>query len=73
MSIALNDTLEPSANMESPSEKHSDREQYAGLRDGTDRPVESSSIEIGTVEDQIFSIYEIDRVLDAKMGLINKV
>lgn len=68
-----NDTSERSGNMNPPSEKYSDPEQYAGQRDGGDRLVESSSIEMGTVEDQIFSMSEIDPVLDAKMRLVNKV
>lgn len=65
--------LEHSSNMDQPSEKYSDQERYAGLHDGSDRPVDSSSIEIGTVDDQVFSMYEIDPVLDAKMRLVNKV
>lgn len=59
--------------MYQPSEKSSDRERYAGFHDGGDHPVDSSSIEIGTVEDQVFSLYEIDPVLDAKMRLVNEV
>lgn len=67
-----NGTSERSANMNRPSEKYSDREQYAGQQHGGDR-LESSSIDTGTMEDQIFSMYEIDPVLDAKMRLVNKV
>lgn len=59
--------------MDQPSEKSSDRERYAGFHERGDRPVDSSSIEIGTVDDQVFSLYEIDPVLDAKMRLVNKV
>lgn len=55
------------------SKKYSDRERCAGFHDGGDRPVDSSSIEIGTVEDQVFSLCEVDPVLDAKMRLVNKV
>lgn len=56
-----------------PSEKHTDREQYAGLRGDGASPSESLSIEIGTAEDQVFSMSDIDPVLDAKMRLVNKV
>lgn len=55
------------------SEKLSDREHYAGLRTSGDRPAESMSCEIETEDDQLFSLREIDPVLDAKMRLINKV
>ncbi|CAH0057858.1 unnamed protein product [Clonostachys solani] len=58
--------------MNQPSEKLSDRERSAGLRGSGDRPAESSSIEIGTPGDQIFSMSEIDPVLDAKMRLVNE-
>lgn len=64
---------ELSGDIAQPSEKHPDREHYAGLRDDGDRPSDSLSIEIGTAEDQIFSMSEIDPVLDAKMRLVNKV
>lgn len=56
-----------------PSEKLSDRERYADLRTSGDRPGETLSFEMGTEDDQIFSLREIDPVLDAKMRLINKV
>ncbi|KAH7190583.1 hypothetical protein BFJ68_g13775 [Fusarium oxysporum] len=55
-----------------PSEKLSDRERYADLRTSGDRPGETLSFEMGTEDDQIFSLREIDPVLDAKMRLINK-
>uniref|UniRef100_A0A0D2XL90 Major facilitator superfamily (MFS) profile domain-containing protein n=1 Tax=Fusarium oxysporum (strain Fo5176) TaxID=660025 RepID=A0A0D2XL90_FUSOF len=55
-----------------PSEKLSDRERYADLRTSGDRPGETLSFEMGTEDGQIFSLREIDPVLDAKMRLINK-
>lgn len=64
------DTSKHSGNMDQPTEKFSDGEQYAGLRD---RPIDSSSVEIGIVEEQVFSMSEIDPVLDAKMRLVNQV
>lgn len=66
-------TSEYPANMDQPTDKASDRERYAGLRSSGDRHSASSSFEMGTVEDQIFSMSEIDPVLDAKMRLVNKV
>lgn len=61
-------------NKNQPSEKYADRERYAGLRDGVNRPNDSSSVDIGTMEEnQVFSLGEIDPVLDKKMRLVNKV
>ncbi|KAF5962857.1 major facilitator superfamily transporter [Fusarium bulbicola] len=59
--------------MSQPSDKLSDRERYADLRTSGDRHGESRSFEMGTEDEQIFSMQEIDPVLDAKMRLINKV
>lgn len=56
-----------------PSDKLSDRERYADLRTSGDRHGESRSFEMEIEDDQIFSMREIDPVLDAKMRLINKV
>ncbi|KAF5627073.1 major facilitator superfamily transporter [Fusarium sp. NRRL 52700] len=58
------------ATMSHQSDKLSDRERYADLRTSGDQSGESLSF----VEDnQMFSMREIDPVLDAKMRLINKV
>ncbi|KAG5800885.1 hypothetical protein H9Q69_000012 [Fusarium xylarioides] len=59
--------------MSHPSDKLSDRERYADLRTSGDRHGESLSFEMEIEDDQIFSMREIDPVLDAKMRLINKV
>ncbi|KAF5662566.1 synaptic vesicle transporter SV2 [Fusarium circinatum] len=58
--------------MSHPSDKLSDRERYADLRTSGDRHGESRSFEMGTEDEQIFSMQEIDPVLDAKMRLISK-
>ncbi|KAF5567547.1 synaptic vesicle transporter SV2 [Fusarium phyllophilum] len=58
--------------MSHPSDKLSDRERYADLRTSGDRHGESLSFQMGTEDEQIFSMAEIDPVLDAKMRLINK-
>lgn len=71
--MADESTSERSGNKKQPMEKYADRERYAGLRDDEHRPIDSLSIEIGAVEDQVFSMGEIDPVLDAKMRLVNKV
>ncbi|KAG9503484.1 hypothetical protein J7337_006329 [Fusarium musae] len=56
-----------------PSDKLSDRERYADLRTSGDRHGESRSFQMEIEDDQIFSMREIDPVLDDKMRLINKV
>lgn len=56
-----------------PSDKLSDRERCADLRTSGDRHGESLSFQMGTEDEQMFSLRDIDPVLDAKMRLINKV
>lgn len=59
-------------NKNQPLEKYADSERFAGLGDGVNRPNDSSSVDIGTMqEDQVF--FSIDPVLNAKMQLVNKV
>lgn len=67
--MAQKDTVEYLDNTKQTSEKHLDRE-YAAEENGI-RASDSSSIDIGSADEQIFSI--VDPVLDAKMRLINKV
>ena len=56
-----------------PDEKRLDREHQIGLSDG-DRNSESLSFRAGTTDEgQIFSMSDIDPVLDAKMRLLNRV
>ncbi|CCT67960.1 related to synaptic vesicle transporter SV2 (major facilitator superfamily) [Fusarium fujikuroi IMI 58289] len=65
-------TTDGPVTMPQPSDKLSDRERYADLRTSGDRHGESLSFQMGTEDEQIFSLRDIDPVLDAKMRLINK-
>lgn len=51
-------------------DKQSDPERYAEPCTSAGNP---ESVRIGTIDDQIFSMAEIDPVLDAKMRLVNQV
>lgn len=65
--------FDKSDGMERSFEKGTDREHHAGLHDDVDHLGDASNIEIESEEAQIFSMREIDPVLDAKMRLVNKV
>ncbi|ETS75931.1 hypothetical protein PFICI_12875 [Pestalotiopsis fici W106-1] len=71
--MADENTSESSGKNDQPLEKYADRERYAGLGDDGTGPIDALSIDIGAVEDQVFSMSEIDPVLDAKMRLVNKL
>ncbi len=58
--------------MNTPYEKHLDREQHAG-HDNGGLISDALSIEIGTTDNEVFSMSEVDPVLDAKMRLVNRV
>lgn len=53
-------------------EKHPDREHHAGLRDGG-LSNDILSVDIGESDDEVFSMTEVDPVLEAKMRLVNRV
>jgi hypothetical protein len=66
-------TSQLSAKMNPSLDKQSDPEKHADPPSNGYRPAESSSIGMGTVDSQIFSMNDIDPVLDAKMRLVNQV
>ncbi|VUC23513.1 unnamed protein product [Clonostachys rosea] len=65
-------TSQLSTNMNPSSDKQSDPERHASPPGGGYPPAESSSIRMEIVDDQIFSMSDIDPVLDAKMRLVNQ-
>jgi hypothetical protein len=62
------------ASMNQPSEKSSDPERNVIGLHNSGRPAESRSVDFTAPDDQMmFSMANVDPVLDAKMRLINKV